>query len=105
MLLNECETIRLDNQHIYLAGIDDAHFYRADNIEKAASEIPPDGFSICFRILRKSVAKPRKRSLRWSCRDGSRRGPRQKYCWLVLGVLAAAGGQLRQAARAIAVKD
>ena len=46
MLLNECETITRDNQHIYLAGIDDAHFYRADNIEKAASEIPPDGFSI-----------------------------------------------------------
>ena len=46
MLLNECETITRDNQQIYLAGIDDAHFYRADNIEKAASEIPPDGFSI-----------------------------------------------------------
>ena len=46
MLLNECETITRDNQHLYLAGIDDAHFYRANNIEKAASEIPPDGFSI-----------------------------------------------------------
>ena len=46
MLLNECETITRDDQRIYLAGIDDAHFYRADNIEKAASEIPPDEFSI-----------------------------------------------------------
>jgi len=46
MLLNECETIERDNQRIYLAGIDDAHFYRADNIEKSASEIPPDEFSI-----------------------------------------------------------
>lgn len=46
MLLNECETIERNNQCIYLAGIDDAHFYRADNIEKAASEIPRDEFSI-----------------------------------------------------------
>jgi uncharacterized protein len=46
MLLNECETIERDNQRIYLAGIDDAHFYRADNIEKAASGIPSDELSI-----------------------------------------------------------
>ena len=30
----------------YLAGIDDAHFYLTDNIEKAASGIPTDVFSI-----------------------------------------------------------
>jgi hypothetical protein len=46
MLLNECEAISHDGQTIYLAGIDDAHYYRVDNIEKAASEIPQDGFSI-----------------------------------------------------------
>ena len=46
MLLNECEVISRNNQRIYLAGIDDAHYYRVDNIEKAASEIPHDGFSI-----------------------------------------------------------
>jgi len=46
MLLNESETIVRDNQRIYLAGIDDAHYYRADNIEKAASEIPDDELSI-----------------------------------------------------------
>ena len=46
MLLNECEVISRDNQRIYLAGIDDAHYYRVDNIEKAASEIPNGGFSI-----------------------------------------------------------
>ena len=46
MLLNECATIEHDNARIYLAGIDDAHFYRADNIEKAASAIPTDQFSI-----------------------------------------------------------
>jgi predicted MPP superfamily phosphohydrolase len=46
MLLNESVVIARDNSRINLAGIDDAHFYRADNIEKAASEIPPDEFSI-----------------------------------------------------------
>ncbi len=33
-------------EQIYLAGIDDAHFYRVDNIEKAAAGIPRDAFSI-----------------------------------------------------------
>jgi uncharacterized protein len=46
MLLNECETIVRGNRRIYLAGIDDAHYYRVDNIEKAASAIPHDEFSI-----------------------------------------------------------
>lgn len=46
MLLNECETISHGDEAIYLAGIDDAHYYRVDNIEKAASEIPDNGFSI-----------------------------------------------------------
>src|SRR5262245_40105947 len=46
MLLNECERILRGDQVIYLAGIDDAHYYRVDNIEKAASEIPDNGFSI-----------------------------------------------------------
>jgi predicted MPP superfamily phosphohydrolase len=35
MLLNECIVIERDSARIHLAGIDDAHFYRADNIEKA----------------------------------------------------------------------
>jgi predicted MPP superfamily phosphohydrolase len=46
MLLNECEVFTRGEQRIYLAGIDDAHFFRVDNIEKAASEIPAGGFSI-----------------------------------------------------------
>ena len=40
MLLNECETIERGGARIHLAGIDDAHFYRMDNIEKAAHGIP-----------------------------------------------------------------
>jgi len=46
MLINEHEVIKHNNECIYLAGIDDAHFYRADNIEKAVSGIPSDKFSI-----------------------------------------------------------
>ena len=46
MLLNECEPLSRDGQSIYLAGIDDAHYFRVDNIEKAASDIPHDAFSI-----------------------------------------------------------
>jgi uncharacterized protein len=46
MLLNESEAIERGNQRIHLAGIDDAHYYRTDNIEKAASGIPETEFSI-----------------------------------------------------------
>jgi predicted MPP superfamily phosphohydrolase len=46
MLLNESEVISRGDEAIYLAGIDDAHYYRVDNIEKTASEIPDNGFSI-----------------------------------------------------------
>src|SRR5262249_34937665 len=34
MLQNECEIIRRGDQSIYLAGIDDAHYFKVDNIEK-----------------------------------------------------------------------
>jgi hypothetical protein len=46
MLLNESVAIERNSQKIHLAGIDDAHHYRTDNIEKAASGIPPDSYSI-----------------------------------------------------------
>jgi uncharacterized protein len=46
MLLNECAPIMRGGATIYLAGIDDAHFYRVDNIKKAASGIPHEAFSI-----------------------------------------------------------
>jgi len=46
MLLNENLSIERHNQRIYLAGIDDAHFYRVDNIEKAAIGVPCGDFSI-----------------------------------------------------------
>ena len=46
MLLNESVTIVRGDQRIHLAGIDDAHYYRADNIQKVASSIPRDQISI-----------------------------------------------------------
>ncbi len=46
MLLNENVPIERGDARIYLAGIDDAHFYRVDNIEKAAEGIPEDAFTI-----------------------------------------------------------
>jgi predicted MPP superfamily phosphohydrolase len=46
MLLNESVPLTRGNQRIHLAGIDDAHYYRVDNIQKAAEELPGDEFSI-----------------------------------------------------------
>jgi uncharacterized protein len=46
VLLNESTTILRREQCIHLAGIDDAHFYRVDNIQEAAARIPADEFSI-----------------------------------------------------------
>jgi uncharacterized protein len=46
MLVNESETIARGKQRIHLAGVDDANYYAAANVEKAASAIPRGEFSI-----------------------------------------------------------
>lgn len=46
VLLNENVSIARGEDRIYIAGVDDAHFYRVDNIEKAAADIPERSFSI-----------------------------------------------------------
>jgi len=46
MLLNESIAIERGGQKIHIAGIDDAHFYRVDNIEKAAEAVAHEEFSI-----------------------------------------------------------
>jgi predicted MPP superfamily phosphohydrolase len=46
MLVNESDTIDRADGKIHIAGVDDAHFYRAENIEKATAQIPLDAFSI-----------------------------------------------------------
>jgi predicted MPP superfamily phosphohydrolase len=45
-LLNESVVVERANQRFYLAGVDDAHFYKTDDIAKAASQIPSAHFSI-----------------------------------------------------------
>src|ERR1700737_106472 len=57
ILLNECEVIVRGDQQIYLAGIDDAHYFMVDNIEKAALQIPSGEFSILLSHTRKSIAR------------------------------------------------
>jgi len=47
MLMNESTEIDRGGARIYLAGIDDAHFFRADNIEKATQSLP----ARCFKML------------------------------------------------------
>ncbi len=46
MLMNESETIERVGERLHLVGVDDAHFYRMDNIEKATAGILHDEFSI-----------------------------------------------------------
>ena len=46
MLLNESETIHHNNAYIRLAGIDDAHYFRVDNMEKAIADVAQDEFTI-----------------------------------------------------------
>lgn len=46
MLINENVAIERGGASIFLAGVDDAHFYRVDNLEKAVEGIPDDACSI-----------------------------------------------------------
>ncbi len=46
MLLNESVAIERNGHKFYLAGIDDAHYFRVDNIEKSAENIPQGNVSI-----------------------------------------------------------
>jgi len=46
VLLNESEPLEREGAVVHLAGIDDPHYYQADNLEKAADAIPSDAFAI-----------------------------------------------------------
>jgi predicted MPP superfamily phosphohydrolase len=46
VLLNESVRIERHGAAIHLAGIDDAHYYRVDNLHKAAHDIPHEEISI-----------------------------------------------------------
>ncbi len=47
MLVNEYCRLERDGQCVYLAGVDDCHYYRGDDLEAALAGIPND----CFKIL------------------------------------------------------
>jgi len=46
MLLNESVAIQRAAAQIHLVGLDDAHYFRVDDIGKASAVVPPDGFSV-----------------------------------------------------------
>lgn len=46
VLLNESVALECDGAVIYLAGIDDPHFFQVDNFDKAAQAIPPEATAI-----------------------------------------------------------
>jgi len=46
LLLNEWVKLQRDGETIYLAGIDDAHYYRMENFHRAAQDIPAGACSI-----------------------------------------------------------
>ena len=46
ILLNESVAIERGGERIHFAGVDDAHYYRTHNIEKAMATIPDDEFSV-----------------------------------------------------------
>jgi predicted MPP superfamily phosphohydrolase len=46
LLLNEFTLLRRGGAEIYLVGVDDPHYYRADNMEKATAGVPQDAPSI-----------------------------------------------------------
>jgi predicted MPP superfamily phosphohydrolase len=57
MMFNECEPIARGDDAIYLAGVDDPHFYRADDIPKVAAEIPEGAYSILLSHTPETYAK------------------------------------------------
>jgi uncharacterized protein len=46
VLLNESLPLEREGAYLHLAGIDDPHYYQADNLEKAADAIPPGAVAI-----------------------------------------------------------
>jgi len=46
MLMNETVVIERGGERLYLAGIDDAHYYQAHNIDRVAGQIPDDGCAL-----------------------------------------------------------
>ena len=46
MLMNESMSVQRGDEVIYFCGIDDPHYHRADNLEKATTEVPAEAVSM-----------------------------------------------------------
>jgi predicted MPP superfamily phosphohydrolase len=46
LLMNEHAVLQRGEDKLYLAGVDDAHFYKVHNLHRAGDEIPPGGISV-----------------------------------------------------------
>lgn len=46
MLMNEMAVLEKQGAQIFLAGVDDPHYFRVDNLEKATRDIPADAVSL-----------------------------------------------------------
>ena len=46
LLLNEHKVIERDGEQIVILGVDDPHYYEADDLERALAGSPPDAFKI-----------------------------------------------------------
>jgi uncharacterized protein len=46
MLINDSETIERGGERLYLAGVDDVHYYKCHSLPVASRDIPENGFSI-----------------------------------------------------------
>ncbi|MDO3720963.1 metallophosphoesterase [Marinobacter sp. chi1] len=46
LLMNEMVPLERSGHQIYLAGVDDAHYYKVHNLQQAGDKIPPEGTSI-----------------------------------------------------------
>jgi len=46
LLLNESVSLSRDDDILYLAGIDDPHYFRTDNLDRASADIPLDAASL-----------------------------------------------------------
>ena len=46
MIMNESAVIQRDGADIYLAGIDDPHYFRAENFDRACAGVPQESFAM-----------------------------------------------------------
>jgi len=46
MLMNAAVPLRRDGETVWLAGIDDPHYYQCDDVERACEEVPPGACAI-----------------------------------------------------------